>query len=82
MDAVRYHVGVGGESVKLPRLKELRERKALSQADLSRLAKVSRPTIVRLEAGFDLPYPSTVRKLAEALGVEPGVLMESTEPPT
>jgi transcriptional regulator with XRE-family HTH domain len=66
--------------VKLTRLKTLRERKALTQKDLSERSGVSRPTIVRLEQGFDAPYPSTVRKLAESLGVEPSDLMEAEEP--
>ena len=61
--------------VSLPRLKETRERRALSQRELSKLAGVSRVTIVRLEAGGEDPFPTTVRKLADALKVEPDELM-------
>jgi transcriptional regulator with XRE-family HTH domain len=62
--------------VSLPRLKQIRERRALSQRDLSKLAGVSRVTIVRLEAGGEDPFPTTVRKLATALNVDPAELME------
>lgn len=65
--------------VSLPRLREIRERRALSQRELSKLAGVSRVTIVRLEAGGEDPYPTTVRKLATALNVDPTELMESTD---
>ncbi len=61
--------------VKLPRLRAVRERRALSQRELAELAGVSRVTVIRIESGLDDPYPSTVRKLANALGVEPSDLM-------
>ena len=61
--------------MKLPRLRTLRERQALTQRELADLAGVSRTTIVTLEQGADSPYPSTVRKLARALGVTPAELM-------
>jgi transcriptional regulator with XRE-family HTH domain len=61
--------------ISLPRLKEIRLRRALSQRELSARADVSRVTIVRLEAGGESPFPSTVRKLADALNVEPDELM-------
>jgi transcriptional regulator with XRE-family HTH domain len=67
--------------VKLSRLRTLRQRKALSQRELAALAGLSHLTIVRLEAGNDSPYPRTVRKLAQALGVEPEALMEPDERP-
>lgn len=60
----------------LPQLKAIRERRALSQRELSKLAGVSRVTIVRLEAGGEDPFPTTVRKLATALSVDPAELME------
>ena len=65
--------------VSLPRLREIRERRALSQRELSKLAGVSRVTIVRLEAGGEDPFPTTVRKLATALNVDPADLMEPIE---
>jgi len=62
--------------VKLARLKLIRERKALTQQQLAGKARVSRVTIMRLEHGSGKPFPTTVRKLADALGVEPEDLME------
>jgi transcriptional regulator with XRE-family HTH domain len=62
--------------VKLTRLKLIRERKALTQDQLARLAGVSRITVARLEAGVDEPRPTTTRKLADALGVQPEALMD------
>jgi transcriptional regulator with XRE-family HTH domain len=61
---------------KLSRLKEVRERKALSQRDLAQLAGVSPDTIRRLESRGDTANHVTVRKLAAALNVEPHELME------
>jgi transcriptional regulator with XRE-family HTH domain len=63
--------------LKTPRLRELRERAALSQEDLARKSGVSRATIADLEADKRPARPSTRRKLAEALGVEPAELMDS-----
>jgi transcriptional regulator with XRE-family HTH domain len=62
--------------VKLTRLREIRLRKALSQQDLAGLAGLTPATVSRLEAGLENPYPSTVRKLAKALGVDPEQLMD------
>ncbi len=62
--------------VKLARLKLLRQRKALTQQQLAEKAGVNRATIARLEGGTDEPFPTTVRKLADALGVDPEDLME------
>ncbi len=53
------------------RLREWRERKALSQRDLARLARVSQFSISKIETGHQKARPSTVRKLAEALGLTP-----------
>lgn len=52
------------------RVKELREKRGLSQAALSRMSGVSRPTIVRLENSDEVTINSkTLEKLAEALNV-------------
>ena len=54
------------------RLKQLRERHILTQKELGERAGVPVVTISRIETawrGFR-PYPSTVRKLADALGVD------------
>jgi transcriptional regulator with XRE-family HTH domain len=52
-----------------------RQRKALSQRDLARLSGVGVATIVRIEHSQPA-RPSTVRRLAEALGVTPEELFE------
>jgi len=59
------------------RLRELRDQAALSQEDLAKESGVSRGTIADLEAGKRPARPSTRRKLAKALGVEPVELMDS-----
>jgi transcriptional regulator with XRE-family HTH domain len=64
--------------VKATRLRLVRQRKPYSQEELAALAKVSRNTIARIEAGFEA-HPRTIRKLAEALGVEPHELMEDDQ---
>lgn len=65
--------------VKLSRLRPTRERKALSQRELAALAGMTHTQISRIETGLSEPYPSTVRKLAAALGVDPTDLMEPIE---
>lgn len=60
--------------VQVPHLREIRLRRALSQEELARLAKVSRTTIIKLEGGRDA-WPKTVRKLARALKVDPSELL-------
>lgn len=65
--------------VTLPRLKRLRQRAALSQEELGQQAGVARTTVHRLENGAEAPYPSTIRKLAKALGVRPDQLMGPME---
>ncbi len=59
------------------RLRELRERAAFSQMELSERSGVSRATIADLELGKRGARPKTRRKLAKALGVEPWELVES-----
>jgi transcriptional regulator with XRE-family HTH domain len=57
-------------------LRQLREARVLSQRDLARSAKVSQKTIVDLEAHrLQHPHPRTLRKLAEALRMEPEALL-------
>jgi transcriptional regulator with XRE-family HTH domain len=57
-------------------LRRLRRERALSQRDLSRLTGVAFDTISRLETGKQEAQHKTIRKLAEALGVEPHELMK------
>ncbi len=60
------------------RLRELRELRALSQAELAERAGIGKATVSRLEkANHPPPRPRTVRKLAAALGVEPADLYVS-----
>jgi transcriptional regulator with XRE-family HTH domain len=66
--------------VKLTRLRDVRQRKALTQQQLAERAGVNRVTIARIEGGKDEPFPTTVRKVADALGVEPDDLMETGAP--
>lgn len=52
------------------RIKEFRERRGLSQAALSRISGVSRPTIIKLENSDEVTINSkTLEKLAQALDV-------------
>jgi transcriptional regulator with XRE-family HTH domain len=62
--------------ITLTRLKLVRQRRALTQQQLAEKAGVNRVTIARLEGGTDHPVPTTVRKLADALGVSPEELMD------
>ena len=57
------------------RLLRLREERALSQRDLARMADVAQATVGQIERGERNAQPRTIRKLAEALEVEPRELM-------
>ena len=52
-------------------LKILRRQKALSQREIAAIAGISTSTYNRVEKGLDEPMPKTMRKIAEALGIEP-----------
>ena len=52
-------------------LRELRERNALSQRDLARMAGVAVNTVLDAERGRRRPRPSTRRKIAKALNLPP-----------
>jgi len=58
------------------RLKSLRERKGLTQEELAEKAGVSRAYLSRLEIGRHDPPLSLLRKLAKALRVKAGRLVE------
>ena len=58
------------------RLKRLRERKGLTQEELAEKAGLSRGYVSRLEIGRHDPPLSLVRKLAKALRVKVGRLVE------
>ena len=55
----------------MQRLKELRREQVLSLRELEERSGVSYNTIWRIEDGRQGAHPRTVRKLAEALGVDP-----------
>ena len=61
------------------RLRRLRRERALSQRDLSRITGIAHDSISQLETGKREAQPKTIRKLAEALGVEPSELMKEEE---
>ena len=61
--------------VNVERLKELRRERVLSLRELEEKSGVSYTTIWRLEDGRQGAPPKTVRKLAEALGVQPSELI-------
>jgi transcriptional regulator with XRE-family HTH domain len=60
------------------KLRTLRERRFLSHRDLAKSAGVSPTTVLNLESGRVEAQRRTVRKLAEALGVAPAELGESS----
>ncbi len=58
------------------RLRRLRKELALSQQDLELASGVAQHTISALESGKRGARPSTIRKLANALSVDPRELMK------
>ncbi|MDP9454418.1 MAG: helix-turn-helix domain-containing protein [Actinomycetota bacterium] len=61
------------------KLRELRERGALSLRELSDLSGVNYNAIWRIEVGRTGAQPRTMRRLAEALGVAPRELMKGED---
>jgi transcriptional regulator with XRE-family HTH domain len=55
----------------MPPLREVRIRRLLSLRELAKRAEVAQRTIVEAEASRQKPRLQTIRKLAEALGVDP-----------
>ena len=68
MQAVVVYVG--------ERLKRLRTLNALTQAELADRAGLTTAAVARIERDEAEPRPSTLRKLAEALDVQPRELIE------
>jgi transcriptional regulator with XRE-family HTH domain len=60
----------------LPALRTLRLRLALTQRELALRAQISQTALSDLETLKTQARPSTMRKLATALGVQPAELME------
>lgn len=58
-------------------LRRLREARLLTQAELGEAAGVHRDQVSRIERNEVEPRFSTIRKLGEALGVEPSELTKA-----
>jgi transcriptional regulator with XRE-family HTH domain len=65
--------------VDVTKLKALREEKVLSQRELARMAGLTQMTVWRIENGYRDARPGTIRKLAQALGVEPKELVKKED---
>jgi transcriptional regulator with XRE-family HTH domain len=63
----------------LPRLRRVRQGAVMSQEELAERSGVARDTIYKLETGRRGAYPSTIRKLAAGLEVQPQMLMGGIE---
>jgi transcriptional regulator with XRE-family HTH domain len=61
--------------VNVERLKELRRERVLSLRELEERSGVSYNTIWRIEDGRQGAHPRTIRKLADALAVQPSELI-------
>ena len=68
MESALVHVGKN--------LRRLRVREAMTQAELAQKAGVTAATVARAERNEREPNMSTLRKLANALGVHPSELIE------
>ena len=60
------------------KLRETRKRALLTQQQLADESGVGVTTIIRIERNQVEPHARTIRKLAEALGVEPHELLKGT----
>ncbi len=61
------------------KLRELRLRQALTLRELGALSGVAYDSINAIELGRQQPRPSTVRRLATALGVSPDAFFTDTD---
>jgi transcriptional regulator with XRE-family HTH domain len=63
------------------RVRHWRQRRALSQTELVKLSGVSKKTLQDIETGsVARPHPRTIRRLAQALGIDPWQLSEPGPP--
>jgi transcriptional regulator with XRE-family HTH domain len=67
---------VGYQSIDGDKLKALRQERMLSQRDLAQAIGSVQATISAFERGSRAARPRTVRRLAEALGVDPRELLK------
>lgn len=58
------------------KVREIRKRRMLTQDELGKRSGVGVTTIVRIERNQVEPQGRTIRRLADALGVEPADLLE------
>lgn len=58
------------------KLREVRKRRMFTQEELAQKSGVGVTTIVRIERNRVEPQGRTIRKLADALGVDPADLLE------
>ncbi len=58
------------------KLRAVRERLFVTQAELAQRTGIAEATLSRLENGLQRPRISTVRKIADALGVAPDELID------
>jgi transcriptional regulator with XRE-family HTH domain len=63
----------------IPHLRSFRRRAIMSQEELAERSGVARDTISKLESGHRKAYPTTIRKLAAGLDVEPQLLLGGVE---
>lgn len=63
----------------VPHLRSFRRQAVMSQEQLAEKSGVARDTISKLETGQRKAYPTTIRKLAAGLEVEPGLLLGGVE---
>jgi transcriptional regulator with XRE-family HTH domain len=63
----------------IPHLRSFRQRAIMSQEELAERSGVARDTISKLESGHRKAYPTTIRKLAAGLDVEPQLLLGGVE---
>jgi len=61
--------------VDMSHLRGFRERAVMSQEQLAEKSGVARDTISKLETGRRKAYPTTIRKLAAGLEMEPQMLL-------
>ena len=61
------------------RLRRIRKERLLTQVELSKMTGVAQDSISSLETGKREAHPGTIKKLAEALGVEPRKLLKEQE---
>jgi transcriptional regulator with XRE-family HTH domain len=66
----------GWQTVDGKRLRRLRIERMLSQSELAKMADTTQATISVFERGQRTAQPRTVRRLADALGVEPVELLK------